>query len=227
MLVFAVPVPRFPGGFAWGDRFVIENESGSLGIAARGSRPAAGSIAAAQSGSAGPDREVVAAPADVAQMHERDVRPGEHLPDDGQGLVAVVGENAVGDVPLPVVGAHHLLAVDQPGRVTVRRRVSPAGISVDEHGPAFGVRAGGAGRRVGDEQDQFAGTALAEAAAQRIVAMWLAVLFVGVFGQNFVSNNSGVNATIIPSAIFIALFACIATASVAKRGFRRDSGRDE
>jgi F0F1-type ATP synthase assembly protein I len=60
-----------------------------------------------------------------------------------------------------------------------------------------------------------------------IVAMWLAVLFVGVFGQNFVSNNSGINATIVPSAIFIALFACIATASVAKRGFRRDSGRDD
>lgn len=85
MLVFAVPVPWFPGGFAPGDRFVIENESGSLGIAGRGSRPAAGSISAAHSGSAGPDREVVAAPADVAQMHERDVRPGEHLPDDGQG----------------------------------------------------------------------------------------------------------------------------------------------
>ncbi len=60
-----------------------------------------------------------------------------------------------------------------------------------------------------------------------IVAMWLAVLFVGVFGPDFVSNNTGVNATIIPSAIFIALFACIATASVAKRGFRRDGGRDD
>ena len=64
-------------------------------------------------------------------------------------------------------------------------------------------------------------------AALAIVAMWLAVLFVGVFGPDFVSNNSGVNATIIPSAIFIALFACIATASVAKRGFRRGSDRDD
>ena len=60
-----------------------------------------------------------------------------------------------------------------------------------------------------------------------IVAMWLAVLFVGVFGPDFVSSNSGVNATTIPSAIFVALFACIATASVAKRGFRRGSDRDE
>lgn len=54
-----------------------------------------------------------------------------------------------------------------------------------------------------------------------IRAMWLAVLFVGVFGLNFVSDNDGVNATIIPSAIFVALFAWISTASVAKRGFRR------
>ncbi len=60
-----------------------------------------------------------------------------------------------------------------------------------------------------------------------IVAMWLAVLFVGVFGPDFVSSNSGVNATTIPSAIFIALFACIATASVAKRGFRHGSDRND
>ena len=59
-----------------------------------------------------------------------------------------------------------------------------------------------------------------------IVAMWLAVLFVGVFGPNFVSNNAGVNATIIPSVVFVAFFACIGTASVAKRAFRRASDHD-
>ena len=89
---------------------------------------------------------------------------------------------------------------------------------MDEHGPAFGVRAGGAGRRVGDEQDQFAGTALAEAAAQRIAALGPACgasrLPASPTPAALIwrsTNNSGVNATIIPSAIFIALFACIAT----------------
>jgi uncharacterized RDD family membrane protein YckC len=60
--------------------------------------------------------------------------------------------------------------------------------------------------------------------AVSIVTMWLAVLFVGIFGGNLTSVSPGGNATNIPSAIFLAFFAVIGTASVAKRVFgRRDA----
>lgn len=52
-----------------------------------------------------------------------------------------------------------------------------------------------------------------------IVAMWLAVLFDGVFGSDMVFNNAN-GMTTIPSAVLVALFAVIGTASVAKRVFR-------
>jgi hypothetical protein len=52
-----------------------------------------------------------------------------------------------------------------------------------------------------------------------IVAMWLAVLFDGVFGSDMVFNNTN-GMTTIPSAVLVALFAVIGTASVAKRAFR-------
>ena len=55
-----------------------------------------------------------------------------------------------------------------------------------------------------------------------IVTMWLAVLFDGVFGGDMVFGNpSGGGPTIIPSAVLVALFAVIGTASVAKRVFPR------
>ena len=61
-------------------------------------------------------------------------------------------------------------------------------------------------------------------AALSIIAMWLAVLFVGVFGGDMVfSSSSGTNT--IPSAVLVALFAVFGTAAVAKRGFRR-TGED-
>jgi hypothetical protein len=57
-------------------------------------------------------------------------------------------------------------------------------------------------------------------AAVSIVTMWLAVLF----GGNMTFTNSSSQVTIIPSAVAVALFAAIATACVAKRGFaRRDA----
>jgi hypothetical protein len=87
-----------------------------------------------------------------------------------QGVVAVAGEHAVGDLAGVVVGAHHLLAVAQLGRVEVRGAVSLAGISVEEDRPALGVGAAGAGRRLGDQQDAVAGARLAQAAAQRVAA---------------------------------------------------------
>ena len=53
-----------------------------------------------------------------------------------------------------------------------------------------------------------------------IVAMWLAVLFDGVFGGNMIFNSPP-GVTTIPSAVLVALFAVIGTASVAKRVFSR------
>jgi hypothetical protein len=52
-----------------------------------------------------------------------------------------------------------------------------------------------------------------------IVAMWLAVLFAGIFGGDMVFS-SPTSVTTIPSAVGVALFAVIGTASVAKRVFR-------
>jgi len=59
-------------------------------------------------------------------------------------------------------------------------------------------------------------------ASMAISMMWLAVLFDAIFGPNFVSHSNDGNSTTIPSAIFVAFFACLASASVAKHGFRQD-----
>ena len=57
-----------------------------------------------------------------------------------------------------------------------------------------------------------------------IVAMWLAVLFDGVFGSDMIFINSN-GTTTIPSAVLVALFAVFGTAAVARRAFRsRDAG---
>ena len=58
-------------------------------------------------------------------------------------------------------------------------------------------------------------------ASLAISMMWLAVLFDALFGPNFVGASNDGNSTTIPSAIFVAFFACLASASVAKRGFRQ------
>jgi F0F1-type ATP synthase assembly protein I len=60
-------------------------------------------------------------------------------------------------------------------------------------------------------------------ASLAISMMWLAVLVDAVWGPNFVSTSSGGNSTTIPSAIFVGLFAFLASASVAKYAFRQDS----
>jgi hypothetical protein len=60
-------------------------------------------------------------------------------------------------------------------------------------------------------------------ASLAISVMWLAVLFAAVFAPDIVSTSSDGNATRIPPAIAVALFAAIGTRAVAKYGFgRRD-----
>ncbi len=59
--------------------------------------------------------------------------------------------------------------------------------------------------------------------AVSIVAMWLAVLFDGIYGGDMVFANAGSGPTGIPSAVAVALFAVIGTTAVAKRAF---GGRD-
>jgi hypothetical protein len=56
-----------------------------------------------------------------------------------------------------------------------------------------------------------------------IVAMWMAVLFVGVFGGAMTFHSADSSFTILPSAVAVALFAAIGTGSVAKRVFGRRS----
>lgn len=48
-----------------------------------------------------------------------------------------------------------------------------------------------------------------------IAVMWIAVLFVGVFGPDIVGQDG----TRVPSVIVVAPFACIATVGVARRAF--------
>lgn len=57
-----------------------------------------------------------------------------------------------------------------------------------------------------------------------ISTMWLAVLFVGVYGENFVVNSSN-GITQIPVVVFVLPFVLAATIAVARRGFA-DSGKE-
>ena len=52
-----------------------------------------------------------------------------------------------------------------------------------------------------------------------IVAMWVAVLFVGVYGGDATFHSVDSSSSTIPSAVFVALFAALGTGSVAKRVF--------
>jgi len=61
-------------------------------------------------------------------------------------------------------------------------------------------------------------------ATAAIVAMWVAVLFVGVYGGEATFHSVDSSWSTIPSVVFVALFAAIGTGSVAKRVFGRTSG---
>lgn len=55
-----------------------------------------------------------------------------------------------------------------------------------------------------------------------IGVIWLAVLFDAIFGPNIeTSNGSGTNTSSVPSAVAVALFAFLATWSLARYAFRR------
>jgi hypothetical protein len=64
-----------------------------------------------------------------------------------------------------------------------------------------------------------------------IIAMWLAVLFIGLFGGDIVSNNGTPGAgtyTTIPSVVAVVPFAFVATLVVARWGFgSRKRGRED
>jgi hypothetical protein len=57
--------------------------------------------------------------------------------------------------------------------------------------------------------------------ALAIVSMWLAVLFVGVYGGDMIFHSSSGDGSTIPSAVAVAVFAAIGTSAVAKRAFGR------
>jgi len=73
------------------------------------------------------------------------------------------------------------------------------------------------------DRDRIASRLLVPAfwGAVSIVAMWLAVLFDGIFGGDMVFSNPSSGPTTIPSAVAVALFAFIGTVAVAKRAFAR------
>ena len=56
-----------------------------------------------------------------------------------------------------------------------------------------------------------------------IVAMWVAVLFVGVYGGDLTFHSVDSSSSTIPSGVVVALFAAIGTGSVAKRAFASKS----
>jgi hypothetical protein len=60
-----------------------------------------------------------------------------------------------------------------------------------------------------------------------IITMWLAVLFVGVFGGNIVSGTPGGTSSSVPVVVVIAGVALLGTLAVARRAFTVTSASDD
>lgn len=60
-------------------------------------------------------------------------------------------------------------------------------------------------------------------AALAITSMWVAVLFVGLFGGDIISETPGGTSSRVPAAVAVALIALIATVFVARWGLRPDA----
>jgi len=52
-----------------------------------------------------------------------------------------------------------------------------------------------------------------------IISMWLAVLFVGVFGGNIVSSSSSGSSSSVPVVVVVAVAALLGTVGVGRRAF--------
>jgi len=87
--------------------------------------------------------------------------------------------------------------------------------TMQEESPALSTRDGWAARVLVPEMW----------ATLSVVAMWLAVLFVGVYGGDMSFHGVDGSFTVMPSVVGVALFAAIGTGSVAKRVFGRPSAR--
>jgi hypothetical protein len=59
-----------------------------------------------------------------------------------------------------------------------------------------------------------------------IIAMWLAVLFVGIFGGDIINGTPGGSSGSVPAVVAVAVCALIATAFVARWGFGPRTPRD-
>jgi hypothetical protein len=61
-------------------------------------------------------------------------------------------------------------------------------------------------------------------ATAAIVTMWIAVLFVGVYGGDMTFHSVDGSWSTVPAGVGVALFAAIGSVSVARRAFGRKTG---
>lgn len=60
-----------------------------------------------------------------------------------------------------------------------------------------------------------------------LVAIWLSVLFVGVFGGDIVKTNADGSSSSVPVVVVVAIVALLATMSVGRWAFRSEPGNEE
>ena len=60
-----------------------------------------------------------------------------------------------------------------------------------------------------------------------IMTMWLAVLFVGIFGGNILNSTPGGTSSSVPVVVVVVPFVLIATIVVGRRGFRDSTDQQQ